>query len=127
MLLHPAIERGAGEAELRGRERDVVAVLPQRFLDHLLFGTLEVEIVVARGRRPSNQDIDVADAEQYGHTEQLSDVETPEAVVLSDEIKRKVGETIARLPPDLRQAITLRELDGLSYEEIAEVMNWRQS
>ena len=79
--------------------------------------------IVARGRRPSTQDIDVGDAEQYGHTEQLADMETPESVLLSEEIKRKVGETIAKLPPDLRQAITLRELDGLSYEEIAEVMN----
>ncbi len=79
--------------------------------------------LVARGRRPSNQDIDVEDAEQFGHTEQMSDVDTPEAVLLSEEIKEKVTETIAKLPPDLRQAITLRELEGLSYEEIAEVMN----
>lgn len=78
--------------------------------------------IVARGRRPSTQDIDVSDAEQYGHTEHLSDIDTPEAVALSEEIKRKVIETIAKLPPDLRQAITLRELEGLSYEEIAEVM-----
>lgn len=79
--------------------------------------------IVARGRRPSTQDIDVGEAEQYGHTEQLSDVDTPESLLLSEEIKRKVAETIARLPADLRQAITLRELEGLSYEEIAEVMN----
>jgi RNA polymerase sigma-70 factor (ECF subfamily) len=79
--------------------------------------------LVARSRRPSTQDIDVDDAEQFGHTEQMSDVDTPEAVLLSEEIKQKVSETIAKLPPDLRQAITLRELEGLSYEEIAEVMN----
>lgn len=79
--------------------------------------------LVARGRRPSNQDIDVEDAEQFGHTEQMSDVDTPEALLLSDEIRQKVSETIAGLPPDLRQAITLRELEGLSYEEIAEAMN----
>lgn len=79
--------------------------------------------LVARNRRPSNQDIDVDEAEQFGHTEQMSDVDTPEALLLSDEIKRKVAETIAKLPPDLRQAITLRELEGLSYEEIAEAMD----
>lgn len=79
--------------------------------------------LVARHRRPSNQDIDVEEAEQFGHTEQMSDVDTPEALLLSDEIKQKVGEAIAKLPPDLRQAITLRELEGLSYEEIAEVMD----
>ena len=79
--------------------------------------------LVSRGRRPSNQDIDVADAEQFGHTEQMSDIDTPESLLLSDEIKQKVGEVIARLPPDLRQAIVLRELEGLSYEEIAEAMD----
>lgn len=79
--------------------------------------------LVSRHRRPSNQDIDIQDAELYGHTEQLSDVDTPEALLLTAEIKQKVGETIAKLPPDLRQAITLRELEGLSYEEIAEMMD----
>lgn len=79
--------------------------------------------MVARGRRPQGQDIDVGDAEQYGHTEHLSDVDTPESMLLSEEIKTKVAEAIAKLPPDLRQAITLRELEGLSYEEIAEIMN----
>jgi RNA polymerase sigma-70 factor, ECF subfamily len=79
--------------------------------------------IVSRGRRPSNQDIDIADAEQYGHTEHLSDVATPESMLLSEEIKQKVAEVINKLPADLRQAITLRELEGLSYEEIAEVMD----
>lgn len=79
--------------------------------------------LVSRGRRPADQDIDIADAELYGHTEQLSDVETPEASLLTDEIRQKVAEAIAKLPADLRKAITLRELEGLSYEEIAEVMN----
>jgi RNA polymerase sigma-70 factor (ECF subfamily) len=79
--------------------------------------------IVSRGRRPANQDIDIQDAEQYGHTEHLSDMATPESVLLSDEIKQKVAEVIHKLPTDLRQAITLRELEGLSYEEIAEVMD----
>lgn len=79
--------------------------------------------LVARGRRPTNQDIDVDEAEQFGHTLQMSDGDTPEAMLLSEEIRNNVEATIARLPPDLRQAITLRELEGLSYEEIAEVMN----
>lgn len=79
--------------------------------------------LVARGRRPSNQDIDVQDAEMFGHTEQMSDIDTPEAQLLTEEIKTKVEEAIAKLPPDLRQAITLRELEGLSYEEIAEMMD----
>lgn len=79
--------------------------------------------LVSMGRRPSGKDsIDVVDAELYGHTEHLSDIDTPEAQLLSDEIKTKVIEAIAILPADLRRAITLRELEGLSYEEIAEAM-----
>jgi RNA polymerase sigma-70 factor, ECF subfamily len=79
--------------------------------------------LVSVGRRPSGRDsIDVADAELYGHTEHLSDIDTPEARLLTDEINRKVIEAIAGLPADLQRAITLRELEGLSYEEIAEVM-----
>jgi len=78
--------------------------------------------LVSRSRRPADQDIDIADAELYGHTEHLSDVDTPEAALLTDEIRDAVTATIAKLPADLRKAITLRELEGLSYEEIAEVM-----
>ncbi len=78
--------------------------------------------IVARNRRPAGQDIDIADAEQYGHTEYLSDVDTPESLLLSSEIRSKVAQVINGLPPDLRQAITLRELEGMSYEEIAQIM-----
>jgi RNA polymerase sigma-70 factor, ECF subfamily len=78
--------------------------------------------LVSRARRPAGQDIDVHDAELFGHTEQLSDIDTPEAILLTDEIRDRIATTIAKLPPDLRQAITLRELDGLSYEEIAQAM-----
>lgn len=79
--------------------------------------------LVSRKRRPLAQDIDVQDAELYGHTEQMSDNTTPEAELLTAEIQTAVSEAIANLPPDLRQAITLRELEGLSYEEIAEAMD----
>ncbi len=79
--------------------------------------------LVARKRRPTDQDIDVADAELYGHTEHLSDVDTPEANALTEEIRRVVMSTIEELPPDLRTAIALREFDGLSYEDIASAMD----
>ena len=78
---------------------------------------------VSRARRPGDNDIDIADAELYGHTEQLSDIATPEAAALTEEIRQHVAAVIAQLPPDLRKAITLRELEGLSYEEIAEAMD----
>ncbi len=79
--------------------------------------------LVARKRRPAAQDIDVADAELYGHAEHISDNGTPEHLALSQELKEAVAAAIAALPVDLRQAITLRELEGLSYEEIAEAMD----
>jgi RNA polymerase sigma-70 factor (ECF subfamily) len=78
--------------------------------------------LVSRARRPATQDIDIADAELYGHAEHLSDLNTPESSLLAEEIKDKVSAVIGKLPGDLRQAIVLRELEGLSYEEIAEVM-----
>lgn len=53
---------------------------------------------------------------------QLRESDTPENVVLSEELKRVVFDTIENLPEELKTAITLRELEGLSYEEIAEVM-----
>lgn len=79
--------------------------------------------LVSRKRRPQGQDIDVQDAELYGHTEQMSDIDTPESQLLTGEIQQAVADAIANLPDDLRQAITLRELEGLSYEEIAEAMD----
>lgn len=79
--------------------------------------------LVARKRRPSGQDIDVADAELFGHTEHLSDSASPEAHLLTEEIRQVVMDTIEALPPDLRTAISLREFDGLSYDEIAQAMD----
>lgn len=78
--------------------------------------------LVARRRRPATQDVDAVDAEQFGHTLQMSDNDTPERLLLSAEIQTHVTQAIAKLPSDLRQAISLRELDGLSYEEIADIM-----
>lgn len=75
--------------------------------------------LVARSRRPAQQDIDVADAELYGHTEALSDTSSPEALLEGEEVKRVILRAIAALPAELKTAIMLRELDGMSYEEIA--------
>ena len=63
------------------------------------------------------------DDETYRPSRELSDGETPEAVLASKEIAQTVNAAIAALSEDLRQAITLREIEGLSYEEIAELMN----
>ncbi len=76
--------------------------------------------LVARGRRPPGTDIDVDDAEVYAL--QMSDIATPEAQMMRDELEAKIFATLEKLPNDLRTAITLREFEGLSYEEIAEAM-----
>ncbi len=79
--------------------------------------------VVSRGRRPPDADIDAEEAEQMSGSEALQEFGTPEEVILSTEVTQKVLEVIENLPPDLRTALILREIDGLTYEEIAQVMD----
>jgi RNA polymerase sigma-70 factor (ECF subfamily) len=78
--------------------------------------------LVAQGRRPPGSDIDAQDAEQYEGQSLLKEYETPERLLLKDEIEATVFKAIEELPEDLRTAITLRELEGMSYEEIAQAM-----
>jgi RNA polymerase sigma-70 factor (ECF subfamily) len=66
--------------------------------------------------------MDLQDPEQYEVQARLKDVDTPERLLLTDEIQRTVESAIAELPEDLRTAIVLRELEGMSYEQIAETM-----
>jgi len=79
--------------------------------------------LVAQGRRPPSADIDNEEAVGDVTGTGLSDVMTPERHLLADEIGRTVERVLATMPDDLRTAITLREIEGLSYEEIAEVMD----
>ena len=78
--------------------------------------------LVASGRRPPRSDIDAQDAEQYEGATGLKEYATPERLLLRDEIQAAIVEAIDELPDELRTAITLRELEGLSYEEIAQTM-----
>ncbi len=78
--------------------------------------------LVSRGRRPPSSDVDVEDAEYYAGSDRLKDVATPEGQLMRDELKAVVDKAIKELPEDLRTAVTLREMEGLSYEEIADVM-----
>lgn len=78
--------------------------------------------LVASGRRPPRSDLDAQDAEQYEGASGLREYDTPEHMLLRDEIKETIASAINDLPDDLRTAITLRELEGLSYEEIAQAM-----
>jgi len=79
--------------------------------------------LVARKRRPPASDIDAADAEQYDMESRLKEQGTPENEMMRDEIKRTVFDTIAELPDDLRTAIMFREMEGMSYEDIALTMD----
>jgi len=79
--------------------------------------------LVARKRRPPSTDIDATDAEQYDVDSRLKEQGTPENELLREEIKSTVFNAIADLPDDLRTAIMLRELEGMSYEDIAVTMD----
>ena len=79
--------------------------------------------LTSQGRRPPSSDVEADEAEYYGGGEALQAVATPVELALTGEIKRTVFTAIEALPEDLRTAITLREMEGLSYEEIAEIMD----
>jgi RNA polymerase sigma-70 factor (ECF subfamily) len=79
--------------------------------------------MAARQRRPLAYEADLGESEQSVVESRMRHVDTPEATVLSDEINRTVNHAVEELPEDLRTAIILREVEGLSYEEIAEAMD----
>jgi len=79
--------------------------------------------LTARGRRPPASDIDSQDAESYGVGVALRENASPERLLMRDQLKEVIFNAIEELPDDLKTAIRLRELEGMSYEEIAESMN----
>lgn len=79
-------------------------------------------LMAMRRRAPTSTEVVAEDAEGYDEGEQLRDISTPESVLLSKEIAATVNAAIDALPEELRTAIQLRELEGMSYEEIARVM-----
>lgn len=79
--------------------------------------------LVAQGRRPPATDVDVDDAEFLSGAQGLKVVDNPENQLFSEELQATVAKAINGLPEDLKTAVTLREYDGLSYEEIAEIMD----
>lgn len=78
--------------------------------------------LVAMGRRPPADDIDVDDAVFLADSDRMQDNATPEHELMRQEIEQSVFSTVEALPEELRTAITLREVEGLSYDEIAEKM-----
>lgn len=79
--------------------------------------------LLAQSRRPPGGDIDAGDAEQFAGDSGLKEYATPERLLLRDEIQATINDAIEALPEDLKTAIILRELEGLSYEEIARAMD----
>ena len=79
--------------------------------------------LAAQRRRPMDIELDLQDPEQYDLHAKLKETDTPEGLTISHEVQRILERAIAALPEDLRTAIVLRELDGMSYEEIAQTMD----
>jgi len=80
--------------------------------------------LVAQGRRaPTSTETEIDEAENFDEGDQLRDVNTPDSMLLSKQVGEAVNRAIERLPEDLRTAIVLRELEGMSYDEIATAMN----
>jgi RNA polymerase sigma-70 factor, ECF subfamily len=125
--------RNAAEAEDIAQEAFIKAyrALPQfrgdsafyTWLYRIAINTAK-NAVVSRDRSPVGYDLDRnAGEESYEMQARMKDAETPEGLVLTDEIRATVNAAIEALPEDLRTAIVLRELEGLSYEEIAAAMD----
>lgn len=79
--------------------------------------------LTARGRRPPPSDIDSQEAESYGVGAPLHENASPERLLMRDQLQQVIFDTIEELPDDLKTAITLREIEGMSYEEIADSMD----
>ena len=79
--------------------------------------------LVSQSRRPPSSDVDAQDAEQFQVDTRLKDRASPEHELLTEEIEKTIHQAIADLPDDLRVAITLREMEGMSYEDIATTMD----
>ena len=77
----------------------------------------------SRGRRPVSLDLELEGLEMLDDSESLREQATPERQLLTGEIATTIQQVLDLLPADLRMAITLREIEGLSYEEIAEIMD----
>jgi RNA polymerase sigma-70 factor (ECF subfamily) len=91
------------------------------WLYRIAINTAKNYLVAAR-RRPASIDVDLQDSEQFEILGRLSDSDTPERLALTEEIGQAVNKAIQDLPDELRTAILLREIEGMSYEEIAQTM-----
>jgi RNA polymerase sigma-70 factor (ECF subfamily) len=79
--------------------------------------------LVAAKRRPTNLDVELQETDGFEAFGKLRDIDTPEGLALTDDIAEAVNKAITELPDELRTAILLREIEGMSYEEIAQTMD----
>jgi RNA polymerase sigma-70 factor (ECF subfamily) len=79
--------------------------------------------LVSKNRRPANTDIDIGDAEQFVDNDKLIDETSPENSMMTEELAQVIKDSLNQLTEDLRTALTLREFEGMSYEEIAAIMD----
>lgn len=79
--------------------------------------------LVSTGRKPPANDVDAEEAEFYDGAGALKENNSPERSMMSEQLEKMLFDTVDKLPEDLRMAITLRELEGLSYEDIANIMD----
>jgi RNA polymerase sigma-70 factor (ECF subfamily) len=79
--------------------------------------------LISRGRRPPGTDIDIDDVHSGGDLSELNNIDTPEANLHKEQVEKTLAQAMSSLPDDLRTALMLREFDGLSYEDIAQVMD----
>ncbi|WP_076407706.1 RNA polymerase sigma factor RpoE [Shewanella sp. UCD-KL12] len=79
--------------------------------------------LVAQGRRAPANDVDAEEAEYYDGSDALKEFASPERLLMADDIQNVIFDALESLPEELKMAISLRELDGMSYEEIASVMD----
>ena len=79
--------------------------------------------LVSKSRRPANTDIDIEDAEQFANNDKLIDESSPESSLMTDELAAIIKSSLKALPEDLRTALTLREFECMSYEDISAVMD----
>lgn len=79
--------------------------------------------LVSQGRKPPASDVDADEADFYDGSDALKEQNSPERSLMSEQLEKTLFDTVEQLPEDLRMAITLREIEGLSYEDIANVMD----
>ena len=79
--------------------------------------------LVSKNRRPANTDIDIEDADQFADNDKLIDETSPENSMMTEELAQVIKDSLNQLTEDLRTALTLREFEGMSYEEIAAIMD----